>query len=75
MTYISAPNKILIAEKKNMTDKEKINTLIHYYIRELDLDQLERDLNIEGCVLRYAIGKIIKGFTYPILESGDLKIK
>lgn len=58
-----------------MTDKEKIDTLIHHYIRSLDLSKIEESENIEAWALKFMISESIKGFIFPILDSGELKIK
>lgn len=55
-----------------MTDKEKIDTLIHHYIGSLDLSKIEESEKINNWVLRFIIGESIRGFICPILDSGDL---
>ena len=58
---------------KNMTDKDKVDMLVDHYIKSLDLPDIEKNFNIDNWALRYMISEIVKGFIYPILDSGDLK--
>jgi len=55
-----------------MQDKEKIDTLITYYLRECDFTSID---NISDWELRFISSRAIKCFIYPLLEAGVLKIE